>query len=81
MLTISEFARLGQVSARKLRHYDIMGLLRPLRVGEENGYRYYDAAQLGQLRRIEALKSYGFALAEIRELLPLDEAALAERIH
>ena len=81
MLTISEFARLGQVSARMLRHYDIMGLLRPLRVGEENGYRYYDAAQLGQLRRIEALKSYGFALAEIRELLPLDEAALAERIH
>lgn len=81
MLTIGEFAQLGQISARMLRHYDIMGLLRPARVGEENGYRYYDAAQLSDLRRIEMLKGYGFPLAEIRELLSLGEAELGDRMH
>jgi effector-binding domain-containing protein len=49
MLTISEFARLGQVSPRMLRHYDETGLLAPARVDAQTGYRFYDVAQLGRL--------------------------------
>ena len=29
MFKIGEFSRLGQVSTRKLRHYDQLGLLKP----------------------------------------------------
>lgn len=81
MFTIGEFSKLGHVSARMLRHYDAIGLLRPAHTGAENGYRYYDEAQLPILARIEALKGYGFSLAEVKDLLPLSAEALARRIH
>lgn len=81
MFTIGEFSRLSHVSSRMLRHYDAMGLLRPAHTGAENGYRYYDPAQLSTLMQIEMLKSYGFALAQIPELLVLSREELAHRIH
>lgn len=37
MLLIWEFARLGQVTPRTLRHYDEIGLLRPEAVEATNG--------------------------------------------
>ncbi len=81
MFTIGEFSRLSHVSSRMLRHYDAMGLLRPAHTGSENGYRYYDPTQLSTLMQIETLKSYGFALAQIPELLVLSREELAHRIH
>ena len=44
MYTIGEFSNLAHVSARSLRYYDAMGLLRPAHMGE-NGYRYYTGGQ------------------------------------
>ena len=81
MLTIGEFAKLGKLSARMLRHYDSIGLLIPAYSKAENGYRYYDAAQLAVLSQIEQLKKFGFSLAEIKELLPLSQKELAKAIH
>jgi DNA-binding transcriptional MerR regulator/predicted transcriptional regulator YdeE len=69
MLTISEFARLGQVSPRMLRHYDETGLLAPAKVDPQTGYRFYDVAQLGRLHRLVALRELGFALEQIRPIL------------
>jgi len=69
MLSIGEFARLGAVSVRTLRHYDDIGLLRPARVDEQTGYRAYSADQLGKLNRIMALKELGLSLGEARRLL------------
>ena len=80
MYTIGEFSNLAHVSARSLRYYDAMGLLRPAHMGE-NGYRYYTGGQLPALTKIETLKSYGFTLAEVKELLLLPETELAHRIH
>jgi len=54
MLSIGEFARLGQVSPRMLRHYDDLGMLEPEQVDPSNGYRLYSAHQLGRLHRIAA---------------------------
>ena len=73
MYTIGEFSNLAHVSARSLRYYDAMGLLRPAHMGE-NGYRYYTGGQLPALAKIETLKSYGFTLAEVKELLLLPDA-------
>ncbi|AXB44566.1 MerR family transcriptional regulator [Amycolatopsis albispora] len=69
MFAIGEFARLGRVSVRMLRHYDNIGLLRPGHVDEASGYRYYDAAQLRDLNRVVALKDLGFTLEQVREII------------
>ncbi len=69
MFSIGEFARLGGVSVRTLRHYDEIGLLRPATVDADTGYRGYSAAQLGQINRIMALKELGLSLAQVRRLL------------
>ena len=69
MFSIGEFARLGGVSVRTLRHYDEIGLLRPARVDPDTGYRGYSAQQLGQLNRVMALKELGLSLTQARRLL------------
>src|ERR1700691_4536555 len=72
MLNIGNFARLGQVSPRMLRHYDETDLLPPDRVDPRTGYRSYDVAQLGRLHRLLALRDLGFTLEQIRPLLDDD---------
>jgi DNA-binding transcriptional MerR regulator len=69
MFSIGEFARLGTVSVRTLRHYDEIGLLQPAKVDPGTGYRSYSASQLGQLNRIIALKDLGFSLTQAGKLL------------
>ena len=69
MFSIGEFARLGTVSIRTLRHYDEIGLLPPARVDPQTGYRGYSAEQLRLLNRIVALKELGLSLAQARKLL------------
>jgi DNA-binding transcriptional MerR regulator len=72
MLNIGEFARLGQVSPRMLRHYDELGLLPPERVDPDSGYRFYSVHQLGRLHRIVALRDIGFSLEQIGQILTQD---------
>ncbi|MFF3271921.1 MerR family transcriptional regulator [Streptomyces chrestomyceticus] len=69
MFTIGEFAGHGRVSARMLRHYDAIGLLRPARTDPATGYRYYEAGQLARLNRIIALKDLGFSLQQVTAIL------------
>jgi DNA-binding transcriptional MerR regulator len=69
VFSIGEFARLGAVSVRTLRHYDEIGLLRPAQVDPVTGYRGYSADQLGQLNRIMALKELGLSLTQARRFL------------
>ncbi|WP_305786255.1 MerR family transcriptional regulator [Symbioplanes lichenis] len=69
MFSIGEFAGLGRVSVRMLRHYDAIGLLRPAHVDPRSGYRYYSAAQLRVLNRVTALKDLGFSLQQVQALL------------
>ena len=69
MFSIGEFARLGTVSVRTLRHYDEIGLLPPAKVDPATGYRGYSAEQLRLLNRIVALKDLGLSLAQARQLV------------
>jgi DNA-binding transcriptional MerR regulator/effector-binding domain-containing protein len=69
MFTIGDFARLGRVSVRMLRHYDAVGLLTPAVVDASTGYRYYNAAQLARLNRVVALKDLGFTLQQVQSIL------------
>ncbi|WP_422740234.1 MerR family transcriptional regulator [Micromonospora sp. WMMD729] len=72
MFTIGDFARLGRVSVRMLRHYDSIGLLRPASVDPHTGYRFYRAEQLRRLNRVIALKDLGLTLEQVRGIV--DEA-------
>lgn len=69
MFKIGDFAQLGRVSTKMLRHYDAIGLLRPAFVDPANDYRYYTAGQLARLNRIIVLKELGFSLDEVAALL------------
>ncbi|MFD7663284.1 MerR family transcriptional regulator [Streptomyces sp. NPDC059788] len=69
MFTIGEFAGHGRVSARMLRHYDAIGLLRPACTDPVTGYRRYEAGQLARLNRIIALKDLGFSLQQVAAIL------------
>lgn len=64
---VTELAQLSGVSARTLRYYDQIGLLRPDR--EENGYRVYGAVQVDRLHDILLYRQMGLGLEEIRQLL------------
>ncbi|GAA1705303.1 MerR family transcriptional regulator [Fodinicola feengrottensis] len=69
MINIGDFGRLGGVSLRMLRHYDEMGLLRPAEVDQWTGRRRYHLDQLGDLHRIVTLKTLGFTLQQVGEML------------
>jgi DNA-binding transcriptional MerR regulator/effector-binding domain-containing protein len=69
MFSIGEFAKLGRVSVRMLRHYDAIGLLRPAAVDGSSGYRLYRADQLRRLNRLIALKDLGFTLQQVQAIL------------
>lgn len=72
-LTIGQFAKEIGVSAKALRLYEDMGLLKS-HVRGENGYRYYDEAQLDLARRLKEFKNLGFTLVEVKALLEADES-------
>lgn len=76
MLSIGEVARFTGVSRRMLRHWEEAGLIVPASVDGSTGYRRYSRTQIGRVRAISALRSVGFALAEIVDLL--DHSQLTE---
>src|SRR5438128_6885376 len=82
MLRIGDFARLGGVTVRALRHYEAKGLLAPAQVDPATGYRSYRFDQLAALDRVLALRDLGFPLADVRALLAsaTDTAALVRRL-
>jgi DNA-binding transcriptional MerR regulator len=75
---IGEFSRIARVSARLLRFYDEIGLLKPGVVDSETGYRFYTSAQLQRLNRILVLKDLGLSLEQIGAVI--DEEASADQL-
>ena len=69
MLSIGEFASLGRVSVRMLRHYDAIGLLHPAAVDPFTGYRSYTPAQITALNRIVEFKELGLTLDQVRRIV------------
>jgi DNA-binding transcriptional MerR regulator len=66
---IGEFSKLCQVTVKTLRHYEAIGLVVPASIDQWTGYRYYDTSQLRRMSNILYLKSLGFSLDEIAEIL------------
>ncbi|MFI9507043.1 MerR family transcriptional regulator [Nocardia sp. NPDC052566] len=67
-MLIGEVARRSGVSARMLRHYDALGLVRP--TGRtRGGYREYRPADIRRIFHVESLRSLGLSLREIGRAL------------
>jgi len=85
MYTIGQFSRICQVSAKALRHYEKIGLLMPIRVDQENQYRYYSPEQIDALKAITFMKDLGIPLRTVKQIIEQGnqpeeiEAALEEQ--
>lgn len=66
---IGEFSKLSFITVQALRHYDEIGLLKPIKVEQSTGYRYYSANQLPRIQYIVALKNLGLSLEDISTLI------------
>lgn len=66
--TIQKLADLAGVTARTLRWYDKIGLLRPGR-RPENGYRLYGPAEVDRLQQILFYRALGVELVRIKAIL------------
>ncbi|MEU4224390.1 HEAT repeat domain-containing protein [Nonomuraea sp. NPDC026600] len=67
-MLIGDVARRSGVSARMLRHYDSLGLVRP--TGRtEAGYREYSGEDIRRIFQIESLRSLGLSLREVGRAL------------
>ena len=66
--SIQQLARLSGVSARTLRWYDQIDLLKPRRVAE-NGYRYYGGKEVDRLQDILYYRALGIKLEQIKKCL------------
>ena len=80
LLTIGEFARAARLSPKALRLYDELGLLRPFRVDEWSGYRYYAPSQLERARLVAWLRRLGMPLAQIGAVVESPPAEAAESV-
>lgn len=78
MFRIGEFSRIARVSARLLRYYDELGLLKPGVVDAASGYRYYTSSQLQRLNRILVLRDLGLSLEQIGGVI--EQSASADQL-
>lgn len=69
LMKIGELAAFSGVSPKALRIYEKMKLILPVKVDEENGYRYYSADQVQQVEALLEWKDMGFTLQEIKKIL------------
>ncbi len=69
LMLIGEMADFFGISRKAMRLYEKKGIIKPVKVDEENGYRYYSAEQIQQLNALLELKALGFSLDEIKMIL------------
>jgi DNA-binding transcriptional MerR regulator len=77
LLPIGTFAGLTRLSIKALRLYDELGILRPLHIDSQSGYRYYGRDQLTAARMIRNMRDMDMPLASIRRVfavLPVSQA-------
>ena len=78
MMTIKEFALLCGCKTQTLRYYDNIDLLKPVRVDQWSGYRYYEKQQAMDFVKIKNLQAADFSIEEIKTLLSVSDQQVYE---
>lgn len=66
ILSITEMAKLRNVTSETLRHYDRIGILSPSYISK-SGYRYYSIRQYEKLGTVVELRKMGMSLKQIQQ--------------
>ena len=78
MMTIKEFASLCGCNTQTLRYYDKIDLLKPVKVDQWSGYRYYTKSQAIGFVKIKNLQAADFTIDEIKVLLTMPDQQVYE---
>lgn len=74
-MRIGELARLGGVTLKAVRYYELMGLLEPRRLA--NGYRDYDESAVRMVQEIRELSACGIPVGQVAPFLECLDAGHA----
>jgi DNA-binding transcriptional MerR regulator len=80
--TVQKLARIAGISARTLRYYDEIGILKPARINS-SGYRIYGQSEVDRLQQILFYRELGVSLGSIKDIItaPSFDGAQALREH
>jgi DNA-binding transcriptional MerR regulator len=68
LISIKEFSELTGINQSRLRHYDEVGLFKPIKRGG-NGYRYYSPLQTIMVNCVNVLRSVGVPIKQMNDYL------------
>lgn len=71
-MNISEAAKLSGLTAKQIRDYEKLGLLKPAQ-RSFSGYRHYEENDIERLHFIRHSRDVGFSLQQISQLLALQD--------
>ncbi len=71
--TVSQAAKLVEMSGDTLRYYDRIGLVRPSEKNAQTKYRYYTPQDIQRLQLVHALQQLDIPLQQIRQALDADQ--------
>lgn len=71
--SIGKVARLANITAEALRHYDRAGLVKPSKTDPWTKYRYYAEQDIIRLNVVVALRNMGLSLQKIKTMLDMDD--------
>ena len=71
--SISQTAKIVDMTTETLRHYDRIDLVKPCKINEWTGYRYYSQQEIVRLNTIKALRCMDLTLSEIKDILAYDD--------
>lgn len=69
MYKIGDFSNMSKTTVKTLRYYEKEGLLKPVYVDQNTGYRYYETSQLIQISKIISLRQIGLSIKDIKNIL------------
>jgi DNA-binding transcriptional MerR regulator len=78
LIPIGRFAQLTHLRVKALRIYAKTGLLQPVYVDPESGYRYYTLAQAALAARIRLLRLFDMPLEEIRVVVQTSDPEVVQ---
>ena len=69
MYKIGDFSSMSKTTIKALRYYEKEGLLKPVYIDQNTGYRYYETSQLVEISKIISLRQIGLSIKDIKNIL------------